>query len=351
MPARQDERTSHQKTRLPTSIDVAALANVSQSTVSRALRGDRSIGDETRQRVVRIASELGYQPDSRAVRLREGSAGAIAVVLLFPQDDERQSINPFYYDIVAAVEAAAAARGIGVLFSGQSNSSSLRGDFEQRREADGVIVIGTATNREGWDFFARAHREGANVVGWGAPDDSLPTVRADNRRAGELAAAHLISLGRRRLAFVGPGWESHAAFRLRREGFLAELARHGLPDFSVDFILKSADRGKQGEASIEAVLADRGELDGVFAASDLLAAGVMRGLAQKGHSIPDEVAVVGFDGGQGARNYTPPLTTIEQDVARAGELLVSALLAGRSAAGRSGTVPVKLAIRESSQRT
>ena len=85
---------------------------------------------------MRIASELGYYPDARAVRLREGSVGMLAVVLLFPEDQDRQSFNPFYYEIASAVEAAAARRGNGVLLSGQSQSSSLRSDFEQRREAD-----------------------------------------------------------------------------------------------------------------------------------------------------------------------------------------------------------------------
>lgn len=351
MPTGQDDKAGHRRTRLPTSIDVAALANVSQSTVSRALRGDRSIGDETRERVVRIATELGYQPDSRAVRLRDGSVGAIAVVLLFPEGDERQALNPFYYDIVSAVEAAAARRGIGVLLSGQSHSSSLRSDFERRREADGIIVIGTATNRIGWSFFAQAYQEGANVVGWGSPDDSLPTIRADNRRAGELAAAHLVASGRRRLAFVGPGWEDHVAFRLRREGFLAELERHQLPDLSLDIVPESSDRAEQGEASVRMLLASSGELDGIFAASDVLASGVMRSLLQSDRRIPDDIAVVGFDGGQGARHYSPSLTTIEQDVAQAGELLVSAVIGGRIAAGKgkSRAVPVHLAIRESSQ--
>src|SRR5579872_4193382 len=268
------------RVRRPTSIDVAALANVSQSTVSRALRGDRSITLETRERVTRVAKELGYQPDVRAVRLREGWVRTLAVVLLFPEGGERRSFNPFYYEIAGAVEAAAARRGIGVLLSGQSEISSLRGDFEQRREADGIIVIGTATNRQGWDFFLRQFHEGANVVAWGAPDDALPTIRADNRLAGTLSAAHLLSLGRRRVAFVGPNWSTHAAFRLRREGFLAELERHSLSCQLVDFEPRTMDRARQGEAWIKIALSQASDLDGVFAASDALAAGVMRGLLQ-----------------------------------------------------------------------
>ena len=131
-----EERTSERAHR-PTSFDVALLAQVSQSTVSRALRGDASITVETRDRVARAAAELGYRPDSRAVRLRGGAVGTVAAVLLTSSELERRALNPFYFDILGAVEAAAARRGMGILLSYQSTPDSLRSDFEQRREADG----------------------------------------------------------------------------------------------------------------------------------------------------------------------------------------------------------------------
>ena len=189
--------------RSPTSVDVASIAQVSQSTVSRALRGDPSVAAATRERISRIAKQVGYHPDCRAVRLREKQVGMIAVVVLFPEGNSRQLLNPFYYDVVSAVETAAGRRGIGVLLSCQSDVGSLRSDFEKRREADGIIVIGTTANRSGWEFFKQASREGANVVAWGSPDDALPTVRADNLLAGRLAADHLIRSGRRRVRACG----------------------------------------------------------------------------------------------------------------------------------------------------
>lgn len=339
------------RARRPTSIDVAAAARVSQSTVSRALRGDRSITLATRERVKRIASELGYYPDARAVRLRQGSTRIVAVVLLFAEGDERQSFNPFYYEVASAVQAAAARRGIGVLLSGQGHSSSLRSDFEQRSEADGIVVIGSAANRTGWDFFARHFADGVNIVAWGAPDDRLPTIRADNRSAGELAAQHLLSLGRRNLAFVGPGWQTHVAFRHRKEGFCAELERNGYAPLGTELGAEGHDRGEQGQTWINGALSAEPHLDGVFAASDSLAAGVIRGLSPNGRRVPDDVAVVGFDGGYGAKHFFPSLTTIEQNVVAAGDLLVNAVMAGRnlSAASDLPLVPVRLIVRESTK--
>lgn len=334
--------------RRPTSIDVAIAANVSQSTVSRALRGDPSISARTRERVVRIASGLSYYPDSRAARLRETSVGRLAVVLLYPERGARQPFNPFYYEIASAVEAAAARRGLSVLLSCQSQSSSLRCEFEQRKEADGIIVIGSAANRLGWEFYSRRYEDGANIVAWGTPDDRLPTIRADNLYAGALAGRHLLSIGRQHLAFLGPGSTSHLAFRLRGEGFGAELERNGVTPLAIGFEPDGNDRAVQGEAWIGRALATFPQLDGVFAASDALAAGVIRGLVLEGRQVPDDIAVIGFDGGYGAGYFSPSLTTIEQDIAIAGELLVRAVMADPgSSKSDPQSVPVRLILRES----
>lgn len=334
--------------RLPTSIDVAAAAQVSQATVSRALRGDPSISEPTRDRVARVAQRLGYWPDSRAVRLRAGSISTVAVVLLLPDCDKYGPFNPFYHDIACAVAAAAAKRNVNVLLSCQSWPSSLRGDFEKRREADGLIVIGTATNKSAWDFFARLQRDGANLACWGAPDNSMPTIRADNRIAGMLAAQHLISRGRKGLAFIGPGWQTHQAFGERRQGFLGELKRNGLSDYSLGFAGTELHRHGQGEAAMKALLAAAPHLDGVFAASDVLAAGALDHLSSAGRRVPGDIAIVGFDGGSASRHYLPTLTRVEQDVHVAGELLLETVLGrGRAHPDRSRViVPVRLVVRE-----
>jgi DNA-binding LacI/PurR family transcriptional regulator len=332
----------------PTSFDVAQLAMVSQSTVSRALRGDPAISQETRDRVTSAAAQLGYRPDARAVSLRGRSVGCIAVILLLPAGEDRAALNPFYYDLVAAIEAAAARRGIRVLLSYQDAPETLRADFERSREADGMIVIGSASNRHAWHFFADAHRAGGNIVAWGSPDDALPTVRADSFAGAALAVDHLVARGSRRIAFVGPGWQSHHAYGERRRGYLAAIAQAGLapiegPDEA------AGDRIEQGRAAVAELLTSAIAFDAIFAASDALAIGAAEGLRAAGIVIPDDVAIVGFDGGYGARHFHPPLTTIEQDVATAGDLLV-ATLAARDAtdAALVPAVPARLTVRASS---
>jgi DNA-binding LacI/PurR family transcriptional regulator len=209
-------------------------------------------------------------------------------------------------------------------------------------------VLGSAGQADGWDHFARAFEQGATIVAWGAPEDCLPTIRCDNQAGGALVARHLTAGGRRRVAFVGPGWEGHLAFRQRREGFRAALADLGLaaleaPDGG------GASREEQGEAAVSALLRSGEAPDALFAATDLLAIGAARALRAAGLRVPEDVALVGFDGIPSAAHASPAISTVEQDSEVAGRLLVEALLdqaAGREAAPTP--IPVRLVERESS---
>ena len=330
-----------------TSHDVASLAGVSQPTVSRALRDSPSVRPETRERVKAAAEQLGYRPHRAAAQLRGARSGNIALVLLSAPGAARASLNPFYYDLVGAVEAAAAQRQLSLTLSYQSEQASLRCDFEQRGEADGVIVIGSASNRAAWQFFSAARASGCNIIGWGTPDDSLPTVRADNQGGAMLAVEHLVARGCRRIAFIGPDWQQHHAYAARRDGYLAALARHGLAAMEGTAPV-SGSRAEQGEAAVAQLLSTGVPFDAVFAACDGLALGATRGLTAAARRVPEDVAVIGFDGSYHSRDSNPALTTIEQDIARAGTLLVEAVIDGQAADPHGAmAVPVKLVARAS----
>lgn len=330
-----------------TSFDVAAAAGVSQSTVSRALRNLDSVSRETRERVLGAAAKLGYLPDLRAARLRQATTGCIALVVLASAGVARGSLNPFYYDLIAAIEAAAAAEGRRILLSFQDAGVGFDSEFEQRREADGMIVLGSATLTDGWAHFTRASHQGRQVVGWGSPHDRLPTVRADNRDGARQAVEHLVAAGRRRIAFAGPGWEDHAAYAERRDGYLTALAEHQLDPIDAS-MAAAGDREQQGAAAIDWLARSAPDTDALFAASDLVALGALRALRAAGRRVPDDVAVIGFDGIQGVRHCDPALTTIAQDVSAAGEALVAALLRQLAGGRREGArVPVRLVTRDS----
>lgn len=343
------DRITHvaKRAQIPTSLDVAAIAGVSQATVSRALRDGSAVRRETRERVKAAAKDLNYRPNRAAIQLRGARPDRIAVVLLSPPGDNRAALNPFYYDLVGSVEAEATRRNLGVMLSYQGEPGTLRCDFEQRGDAYGVIVIGSTSNREGWRFFGAARRAGANIVGWGSPDDALPTVRTDNHGGAALAVDYLVARGRTRIAFVGPGWRRHHAFRERRAGYRAALAQHGLDP--IECAVPAIDsRARQGEVAIAALRLAGAACDAVFAASEGLALGVMRGLGSSGLKVPDDVSVVGFDGAWYSRDSHPALTTIEQDIASAGALLVAAIAGDFSTNDSVGrAVPLRLVARAS----
>lgn len=336
--------------RRPTSRDVAAAAGVSQPTVSRALRGDPSVSAETRARVTEAAQRLDYMLDRRGSKLRFGRTGVLAVVILGMPDQPRAAANPFYLVLLGAIAAAAADRGYDTLVSFQGAPDTFRAGFRQGGDADGIIVVGSARNSAAWAFYAGAATAGEPIVCWGAPDDALPTVRCDNRSAATMAVRHLIDGGRMRIAFLGGGWERQTAYADRRSGYLDALAQVGMAPIEAPE-LPAPSREEEGCAATLALLDVHPRIDAIFAASDLLAIGAIRAARLRNKAIPDDIALVGFDGILSASHVSPSLTTVEQDTAAAGEALVSTLISlieDRPAPSPSPEVPMRLAIRESS---
>ena len=179
--------------RRPTSFDVAERAGVSQPTVSRALSGSPAIAEATRRKVIEAAEALGYFVDERAARLRRGSTGTLAVVVICREGDSAASINPFAYALLGSVCVAASERGFETLVSFQARAGEFFGHHQEQGRADGLVVIGTTTNAPAWEHFRALETEGRRVAYWGSPFDELDWVRSDNRAAGRLAVEHLLA--------------------------------------------------------------------------------------------------------------------------------------------------------------
>ncbi|OJW21610.1 MAG: LacI family transcriptional regulator [Sphingopyxis sp. 65-8] len=332
------------KTLRPTSFDVAERAGVSQSTVSRALRSSPGVNAETRARVAQAAAELGYVVDRHASSLRLKSSETIALVTICRPGEDRSAINPFYFALLGSIAAATSARGFNLLVSFQESEANFRADFVRSGLADAMIVIGTTSNRAAWDYFAAAQASGHDFTCWGSPGGDFHWMRSDNEVGGRLAADHLVATGRRRLAFVGPQRSPQRQFDERRDGFTAALAAHGLAPVLAE-PPPADDRHAQGIAAARALLAAHPDIEGIFAASDMLALGVLQGIKDMGRSVPGDVALIGFDGIRAGTLADPALTTIEPDLDAAGEALVAMALED-DAHARDGTrIPVRLAVR------
>lgn len=330
-----------------TSIDVAERAGVSQSTVSRALSGSETITEATRRRVEQAAAELGYHVNMRAAGLRKGETGTIAIVVIGREGQGPAAINPFYYSLLGSTCAAAAERGYEALVSFQAKEDELFGHYVGRRQADGVVVIGTATNGPAWDYFRDVARSSKSIAFWGSPFDDAVWVRSDNRDGGRLAVQRLVKAGARNIVFVGDTNSSQKQFRERFEGYQEAVAAAGLEPRD-PIVSEGQDRVSQGR-NAAAQLCDAGaEFDGLFFACDAMALGALEEFASRGVDVPGKIGVVGFDGLGSGEFSNPPLTTVEPDFAEAGRLLVeTALAAGEEQAERR--VPVRLVERSSAR--
>ncbi len=344
------------KARRVTSIDVAEAAGVSQSTVSRALSGCDSITEATRSRVIAAAQSLDYRVNEHAARLRRGSTGTLAVIVIGRAGAAPGAINPFHYKMLGAVCAEASARGLDALVSFQCDPAQFYHDYIESGQADGIIVIGTTVNAPAWEFHAPL-LERANVSSWASPLDRQVEIRSDNARAASIAVERLAKAGHRSITFVGQPSGDQPQFGERYRGFVAAAEAKGLHH---DCLVPSdaAGRAEQGRSAVETLLASGKPVDALFFACDALALGGLDALAEAGRDVPGDIGVIGFDGVDGGAHSNPPLTTIEPDFAEAARLLVERSLSDGSeeeaeegaGEGAGARVPVTLVERASVRR-
>ena len=333
----------------PTSRDIAALAGVSQPTVSRALRGDRTVNEATRLRIEAIARQLNYQVDKNASSLRRGQSRTLALLFFEDALPDGNQINPFFLAMLGSILHACAQRGYDLLTSFQQLSSDWHKDFADSRKADGLILLGYGDYQAYRAREQQLIRQGTRFVRWGAvePGGAGFTLGCDNRHGGYLAGRHLIERGRKRIAFIGDASDRYPEFRDRYLGLCDALAEARLPAIP-DLRVGALSIGEDGyDAALR--LRETGQaFDAIFAGSDLIAIGAIRALTERGLSVPHDVAVVGFDDIPAATLCHPPLTTIAQDYRAAGEHLVSALIGriGKSSIDQT-LLPARLIIRSS----
>lgn len=322
--------------------DLARLAGVSVSTVSRALNDAPLISARTKQRIWALAREHGYPFRQSMASSPIGAEGAVAIVTPFVMGRPLPLSHPFFLELIAGIGEAARARGCDFTVShvpAASHEDLVRATTTSR--ASGVIFLGQASLHASFNQLVES---GARFVVWGAhlPDQLYRSIGSDNFSGGRRATLHLLRLGRRRIVFLG-GHDPEAT--QRRRGYLdahGELGLAASPELfgQVEFELESA------EAAISGMIATDIKFDAVFASSDLMALGAIRALRQAGLQVPRDVSVIGYDDMLLARLSSPALTTVRQDTLEAGRLLVSSILDQGAKAG-GGFIATDLVVRES----
>lgn len=336
--------------RRPTSFDIAALAGVSQPTVSRALNNNPSVSAETRARVIAAAEQLNYKVDKNASSLRRSRSRTLAV-LFEEASADGNLINPFYLSMLGAMVRKCADTGYDLLISFQQLSSDWHGDYAETHKADGIILLGYGDYFQSEPLLEQLVERGTHFIRWGSTAGARlgATIGSDNEQGAFDATEHLLRSGRRNIAFVGTADPGFQEFYDRWRGYCRALKSAGIepdPLFQVD-----ADPSEQaGLDAIEELLRRDVAFDAVFAACDVAAIGAMHALQRLGRSIPGEVAVVGFDDIPAAKLASPPLSTVRQDAYLAGETLIEAAVEAVEAGyARTQLLPVQLVVRESSR--
>ena len=336
--------------RRPTSLDIAALAGVSQPTVSRALNNSPSVSAETRARVLAAAEQLHYKVDKNASGLRRSRSRTLA--LLFEETTvDGNLINPFYLSMLGAMVRKCADLGYDLLISFQQLSSDWHVDYADTHKADGIILMGYGDYFQSEPVLKRLVERGTHFVRWGSTGASAmgATVGSDNEQGGFDATEHLLQSGRCSIAFIGTDDPGFQEFHDRWRGYCRALRAAGIePDERLQVDAEPSEQA--GREAVEELLRRGAQFDAVFAACDVTAIGAMHVLQNLGRSIPDEVAIVGFDDIPAASLSSPPLSTVRQDSRKAGEALVEAAVeAVEYGTARSELLPVKLVVRESSR--
>ncbi|HTU65831.1 MAG TPA: LacI family DNA-binding transcriptional regulator [Steroidobacteraceae bacterium] len=321
---------------------LAKLAKVSVSTVSRALNDHPSISPATKKELWALARRHGYEFRRYMPASPIGAEGAITVVTPRVKGRPLPLSHPFFLELLASIGEAARDRDCDFTVSHltPANYADLVHATTTGR-ANGVIFLGQGALH---DQFNQLAETDSRFVVWGAqiPGQKYCTVGTDNMLGGKRATQHLLKLGRRRLLFLG-GSDPEATQRYR--GYTEALQEAGI---RIDDALigRVEFEAESAESAVDTLLVRKVPFDGIVAASDLIALGGIRALHRHGVDVPRDVSVVGYDNNLLSKLSTPSLSTVQQDIPKAGRVLVSKLLEW-SGDPRPEMLSTELIIRES----
>ena len=331
----------------PTIRDVARLAEVSIGTASKALNSNGRLRQETREKVRRVALEIGYRPNDLAQSLHRTRSMTVGII-------SNDSFGRFSFPIVEAIEEQLADRGIAVFMCNATDDPAREKQHLDQllgKRIDGLVV--TARRADKRPAIGRlVHGLPVVYVFSQADDADALSLVPDDEGGARLAASHLAGLGRKRIAHI-TGPERFEAVRLRRRGYEAALGNAGLPVNPAHY-LSGVWSEAWGREAVAALFDHRTETpDGIFCGNDQIARGAADALRERGIGVPDPVAIVGFDNWDvmvGAAR--PPLSSIDMNLSalgkEAGERLL-AMIGGEKSSGIR-RLPCTLVIRDSSSK-
>ncbi|MFY7793582.1 MAG: LacI family DNA-binding transcriptional regulator [Chitinophagaceae bacterium] len=328
--------------------DIARLLNVSPSTVSRALKGNPEIGEETRQKVQEMAKRLNYQPNKAALSLLQARTRTIGVIV------PNLGYN-FFAQALQGIEEEASARGYTMIASQsmESEEKEIRNVNDMKRSGVDGVLISLAQHSRQTNHLLDLQTHMPMVMFDRVSDEIRCSKIFVNNIAGAFSAVeHLIKTGCRRIAYIAGPKELLISSR-RKDGYNMALYRHKrkVEDGLIvhcEFTAKSAERAAMR------LLKGKDRPDGIFAVSDRVAIGVMEAARKLSIAIPDELAIVGFNDEPVSAMIHPGLSSVRQPVLEMGRMAARLLIDQIESTGPFKPViksyMTRLIVRESSRR-
>lgn len=330
--------------------DVARIAGVDPSTVSRVIADNPRISEKTKEKVLKVMAELDFHPNAIARSLANRSTKTIGVIM--PHATEQVFVNPFFTEVMRGIGVSALKRGYNVLFStGSSGEEEYKATqrLVNEKRVDGLILL---TSRIGDKTIEGLKKKRFPFVVVGKPSkmEDVNWVDNDNLEAGYEATDYLIKQGHKRIGFIG-GEFSYVFMGERFKGYKKALDANGMK-FYKEYLSLDELVEEGGYRAIGKLLQAKSRPTAVVAADDLVAFGAIRAIKEAGLRVPEDIAVVGFNDTPLASYIDPPLSSVEIFVYdlgyNASETLINQL---EESDGHKKhiIIPTKLIVRRSSE--
>jgi DNA-binding LacI/PurR family transcriptional regulator len=331
--------------RRPTIADIAQRAGVTKAAVSFALNGQPGVSAATRERILAIAQEIGFQPNSAARALTAGKAEAFGLIIDRPA--RTLGIEPFFMQLISGIQAELAGQHVTLLFTmaeDQDAEIEMYRRWWAQRRVDGVFVVDVQVNDRRIGVLEQLHMP-AVVIGTPLGAGSLPAVWQDDRAAVEMVVGHLAGLGHRRIGRVG-GFPRYWHSKLRSDAFARAAAEAGLDAVSVE-----ADyTAEHGAQATRGLLGSAEPPTAILYDNDVMAAAGLGAAQRMGISVPSGVSIVAWDDSALCELIHPSVTALRRDIAAAGSQaarMLQEMAAGRKPENFQEAAPV-LEVRDSS---
>jgi LacI family transcriptional regulator len=333
---------------LTTIKDIARVAGVSVTTVSRALNGYSDVNEETRKKIMEVAKQLNYSPNTLARGLVMKKSKTIG--LLVSGMNRESAKDNFTFQVLCGVNECASVREYDLILFNTDSSRQREKTYTQlcrERKVDGVIIQGIKLD----DPYLKEVMESdipCVLVDIPVETNTVGYVSTDNVLGAKKAVEHLIELGHRNIAMVN-GYDQAFVSKQRLKGYEKALKEHGIK-VQKNWVVDGGFEEEKAKETVLSLLSSSPEITAIFCASDLMALGALKACKQLGISVPNDLSIVGYDDILLASYVTPPLTTISQNIFEMGfeaaDLLID-MLEGK-AKQHHRILETKLVRRESS---